>query len=212
MEITSGNIDQLLIDVDTFFRVSIDTGFAVSEPSEYLIKPVSELTSSPSYDDIWEAGEHLSAAQLTNFLLCNGDKYNFWDFQLLKVQASSMCIILFLNNYPEQEELGIHCAFPDYYSSKDPMGPGDRCVFLIVKSVLDEFMKGLFKGKVTPDEFDRESRGLSSRVSKDWTLEQIAFIIADVFNKSFNLTLPADGFLEPATRIKELLQPKEVGK
>ena len=63
MEITSSYIEQLLMKVDAFFTENIDTAFAVSKPSEYVIKPVSELSSSPSYDEIWDTGNHLSAAQ-----------------------------------------------------------------------------------------------------------------------------------------------------
>ena len=118
MEITLEYINQLLMKVDAFFIENIDTGFAVSKPSEYVIKPVSELFSSPSFDEIWETGNHLSAAQLTHFLPNNGYKYSFWDFQLVKVESSSMSIILLLNYYPGQKERDVHCAFPNVNSSK----------------------------------------------------------------------------------------------
>lgn len=211
MDISLDYINQLLMKIDAFFTENIDSGFAVSKPSEYVIKPVSELSSSPSYDEIWDTGNHLSAAQLTNFLLSNSDKYNFWDFQLVKVKFSSMCIILFLNNYPEQKELGIHCAFPSIYSSKDSHGPGDRCIFLIVKSVIDELdLYGLLESGAPSDEYDIESREISHRVSKNRTPEAIASVVAEVFNKYFDLLSQPSEYIKPATKIKELLQPKEV--
>lgn len=198
--------------VDASFRENIDCGFAVSEPSEYVIKLVSELSSYQSYDEIWATGNPLSAPQLTNFLLSNSDKYNFWDFQLVKVKSSSMCIILFLNYYPEQKELGIHLAFPTIYSSKDSRGPGDKCIFLIVKSVIDELdLFRLLKGGAPSDEFDVESKDISNRISKDLTPGEIAIVIADVFNNSFDLNSQPSEYIKPATIIKELLQPKEIG-
>lgn len=212
MEITSSYIEQLLMKVDAFFIENIDTAFAVSKPSEYVIKPVSELSSSPSYDEIWDTGNHLSAAQLTNFLLSNSDKYNFWDFQLVKVKSSSLCIILFLNYYPGQKELGAHCGIPSIYCSDFKYGPGDRCTFLIVKSVIDELdLYCLLEGGAPSDEFDIESKEISSRILNISTPEQIASVIAEVFNKYFDLHSQPSEYIKPATRIKELLQPKKVG-
>lgn len=212
MEITVDHINQLLMKVDAFFKENIDTGFAVSKPSEYVIKLVSELSSSPSYDEIWDTGNHLSAAQLTNFLLSNSDNYNFWDFQLVKVKSSSMCIILFLNYYPGQKELGVHCGFPSFYCSEDSRGPGDRSIFLIVKSVIDEWdLYGLLENGAPSDEYDIESREISHRISKNCTPEEIASVIAEVFNKYFDLHSQPSEYIKPATKIKELLQPKESG-
>ena len=211
MEITSSYIEQLLMKVDAFFTENIDSGFAVSKPSEYVIKPVSELSSSPSYDEIWDTGNHLSAAQLTNFLLSNSDKYNFWDFQLVKVKSSSMCIILFLNYYLGQKELGGHCGIPSIYCLDFEYGPGDKCIFLIVKSVIDELdLFGLLKGRAPSDEYDIESRNISHRISKNRTPEEIAYVIAEEFNKYYDLHSQPSEYIKPATKIKELLQPKEV--
>ena len=196
MEITLDYIEQLLTRVDAFFTANIDPAFAVSEPSGYVIKLVSELSPWPSYDEIWDTGDHLSAVQLTDFLLSNRDKYNFWDFQLVKVQSSSMCIILFLNYYSGQKELGLHFAFPGIYDPKDSHGSGDRCVFLIVKSVIDE---------LGPEEFDIASREISQRVSKDRTPEAIASVIADVFNKHFDRHSQPSEYIKQAAKIKELL-------
>ena len=196
MEITQNYIEQLLTRVDAFFTANIDPAFAVSEPSGYVIKLVSELSPWPSYDEIWDNGDHLSAAQLTDFLLSNRDKYNFWDFQLVKVQSSSMCIILFLNHYPGQKELGLHFAFPNIYDPKDSHGPGNRCVFLIVKSVIDE---------LGSDNFDTASREISQRVSKDRTPEAIASVIADVFSKHYDRHSQPIVYIKQATKIKELL-------
>ncbi len=199
MEITLDYIEQLLTRADAFFMENIDTAFAVSKPSGYVVKLVSELSPWPSYDEIWNTGDHLSAAQLTDFLLGNSDKYNFWDFQLVKVQSSSLCIILFLNYYPEQKELGLHFAFPNIYDPKDSHGPGDRCVFLIVKSVIDE---------LGSDDFDIASREISQRVSKDRTPEAIASVISEVFNKHLGIQSQPGEFIKPATKIKKRLMKR----
>ena len=212
MEVTRDYIHQLLIKVDSLFQENIDPGFAVASPSKYVIKPIADLQADLSYDDIWRTGEHLSAEQLTDVLFSNSIKFNLWDFQLVKVKSSSMCIILFLNYYQEQKELGIHLAFPTIYSSKDSRGPGDKCIFLIVKSVIDELdLFRLLKGGAPSDEFDVESKDISNRISKDLTPGEIAIVIADVFNNSFDLNSQPSEYIKPATIIKELLQPKEIG-
>lgn len=206
MEVTRDYIHQLLIKVDSFFQENIDPGFAVASPSKYVIKPIADLQADLSYDDIWRTGEHLSAEQLTDVLFSDSIKFNFWDFQLVQVKSSSMCIIVFLNYYPEQVEIGIHCAFPSIYSLSDSRCPGNKCIFLIVKSVIDRFdLYGLSEGGAPEDEFDEESREIANRISKDRTPEQIAVVIADVFNKAFDLCDSPDIFIKPAKKIKVLL-------
>ncbi len=121
MEITRDYINQLLVELDAWFREGIDNKLDVSNPSEYVIKPISELPASPSYDEIWDKGEHLSAIQLADVLYSSAPKYNFWDFQLARIQSGSMCIILFLNYYPDRADLGIHCAFPQVLSPKEDL-------------------------------------------------------------------------------------------
>ena len=121
MEITLDYIKQVLVKVDALFREGIDQELGVSNPSEYVIKPITESPAVPSYDDIWNNGEHLSATQLSDVLYGCANKYNFWDFQLTRIQSASMCIILFLNYYPDQSDLRIHCAFPHNLSPEEDL-------------------------------------------------------------------------------------------
>ena len=87
----------------------------------------------------------------------------------------------------------------------------DESVFLVVKSVIDELdIYSLLNGGAPSDEFDIESKEISSRISNKSTPEQIASVIAKVFNKYFDLHSQPSEYIKPATRIKELLQPKEV--
>lgn len=123
MEITHDYINQLLVNVDAWFRECIDPKLDVSNSSVYVIKPLSEFLSSRTldnlweeYDDIWETEQHLPAALLPDALLGFADKYNFWDFQLTRIQSASMCIIVFLNYYPNQTNLEIHCGLPTEFS------------------------------------------------------------------------------------------------
>ena len=58
---------------------------------------------------------------------------------------------------------------------------------------------------------DIESKEISSRILNISTPEQIASVIAEVFNKYFDLHSQPSEYIKPATRIKELLQPKKVG-
>ena len=116
MEITHDYIDRLLVKVNTWFRESIDHDLDVSNPSMYTIKPVHELPAFPSYSEIWNKGEQLSAEQVAEVLYNNAGKYNFWDFQLVSIQSASMCIIVFLNHYPQQTGLDVHSAFPQEFS------------------------------------------------------------------------------------------------
>ena len=88
----------------------------------------------------------------------------------------------------------------------------DESVFLVVKSVIDELdIYSLLKGEAPSDEFDIESKEISSRILNISTPEQIASVIAEVFNKYFDLHSQPSEYIKPATRIKELLQPKKVG-
>ena len=115
MEVTQDYIQLVLSKVDSFFRESMDPGLpAASSPSRYVIKTITEQQAGLSYDAIWRTGEHLSATQLTDFLYKHKASFNFWDFQLVKVQSSAMCIIVLLNYYPDQEDIGIHCALPGF--------------------------------------------------------------------------------------------------
>ena len=123
MEITLDYINQLLGNVDAWFRGGIDPELDVSNPSVYVIKPISDFLSSRTndnlweeYDNIWETEKHISAAQLSDTLLNCADKYNFWDFQLTRIQSASMCIIVFLNYYPNRTNLEIHCGLPMEFS------------------------------------------------------------------------------------------------
>lgn len=123
MEITLDYINQLLSNVDAWFRGGFDPALDVSKPSVYVVKPLSEFLSSRTYDNfweeydnIWDTEKHLSSAQLSETLLNCADEYNFWDFQLTRIQSNSMFIIVFLNYYPNKSNLEIHCGLPMEFS------------------------------------------------------------------------------------------------
>ena len=87
----------------------------------------------------------------------------------------------------------------------------DESVFLVVKSVIDELdVYGLLEGGAPSDEFDIESKEISHRISKSHSSEKIASVIAKVLNKYFDLHSQPSEYIKAATKIKELLQQKEV--
>ena len=83
----------------------------------------------------------------------------------------------------------------------------NRSKYQIVKTVIDDLdLYGLLAGGAPADEFDSESREIANRITKDITPHQIAGVIANVFNKAFDLHAQDDEFTEPASRIWALLQ------
>ena len=75
-----------------------------------------------------------------------------------------------------------------------------------VKKVIDGLdLYGFFKMGAPSDEYDSESREISLRINVDSSADEIAFIISDVFTKSFSQDWPPECFIEGARKIKAML-------
>ena len=78
--------------------------------------------------------------------------------------------------------------------------------FLIIKKFIDQMdYYALLAGGAPSDEFDSESKEISNRVRFDHSAQEIAYIIASVFNRSFNEHDDITDFLPVAERIKSEL-------
>ena len=88
--------------------------------------------------------------------------------------------------------------------------PLEEAIYQMVKTVIDDLdLYSLLAGGAPADEFDSESREIANRITKDITPHQIAGVIANVFNKAFDLHAQADEFTEPANTIWALLQSRD---
>ena len=78
--------------------------------------------------------------------------------------------------------------------------------FLIIKKFIDKMdYYALLAGGAPSDEFDIESKEISKRVRYDHSAQEIANIIASVFNKQFGEHDDASAFLSVAEQIKNEL-------
>jgi len=80
-------------------------------------------------------------------------------------------------------------------------------VFMIIKQCIDQMdYYALLAGGAPNDEFDLESKEISKRIRCDQSIQEIADVIADVFNASFDAHDDPGVFLPVAEQIrKELL-------
>ena len=99
-----------------FFRNNIAPSLITTNPPKFVVMPLSELATSSDYEKHWDAGNKLSETQLVDFLLEKTQSYNYHDFQLVKVLSGTLCVLVLLNNYPSQTELGFHVALPSELS------------------------------------------------------------------------------------------------
>lgn len=83
----------------------------------------------------------------------------------------------------------------------------DNKVFLIVKKYIDQMdYYALLAGGAPRNEFDSESIEISNRIHPEQSIQEIANIIAEVFNANFDERNDAMDFLVVAEQIrKELL-------
>ena len=78
--------------------------------------------------------------------------------------------------------------------------------FLVVKRFIDQMdYYALLAGGAPSDEFDIESKKISEVIRCDHSAQEIASIIASVFNKQFGEHNDASVFLSVAERIKSEL-------
>lgn len=95
-----------------FFRNNIKPNLIATNSPKFVVMALSEVVTSSDYEKHWDAGNKLSEAQLVDYLLEKVQSYNYHDFQLVKLQSGSLCVLVLLNNYPSQTELGFHVALP----------------------------------------------------------------------------------------------------
>ena len=78
--------------------------------------------------------------------------------------------------------------------------------FLVVKKYIDQMdYYGLLASGAPSDEFDIETKEISARISDDHSVQDIAVIIASVFNDYFDEHDDATAFLSVAEQIKNEL-------
>ena len=78
--------------------------------------------------------------------------------------------------------------------------------FLVVKKYIDQMdYYGLLACGAPSDEFDIETKEISARISDDHSVQDIAVIIASVFNEYFDKHDDATAFLSVAEQIKNEL-------
>ena len=76
----------------------------------------------------------------------------------------------------------------------------------IIKEHIDSIdYYSLLSGGAPNDEFDSESRAIAGLISTESTVEDIASIIASVFEKAFGNTENAKDYLNIATKIRDEL-------
>ena len=82
--------------------------------------------------------------------------------------------------------------------------------YKIIKKYIDEFdFNSLLKHGAPDDEFDSYSKELSEELQPSLTIEEIATIIANKFNISFDCNTLIDDYLDIAQKIKTELSCKE---
>lgn len=82
----------------------------------------------------------------------------------------------------------------------------DNEIFLIVKKYIDLMdCYALLAGGAPNDEFDSESKEISKKIHSDQSVQELADIISQVFNASFNEHDAPTMFLSVAEQIKKEL-------
>ena len=74
--------------------------------------------------------------------------------------------------------------------------------YLIVKKYIDEMdYSSLLSGGAPDDEFDSESQEISDKITNAHTVQDIASVIAEVFNRTFNNNVASSSFADCAGKI-----------
>lgn len=81
-------------------------------------------------------------------------------------------------------------------------------MFEIVKKAIDEFNPFDLLPEAPNDEFDSESRKIAGKININSTVEEIAWIISDVFSKSFDEIFELRYCMSPAERIYKAMKNK----
>lgn len=81
-----------------------------------------------------------------------------------------------------------------------------KSLYQIVKQAIDELdVYGLLEQGAPKDEFEEEALLIAERISPNDSIQQIASVIAEVFNKEFDEHFETSAFLATAERISQLL-------
>lgn len=81
-------------------------------------------------------------------------------------------------------------------------------IFEIVKKAIDEFNPYSLLPEAPNDEFDSESREISTRINVDSTIEEIAEIISEVFSEEFYDNFEVKSCMETAEKIYKLIKTR----
>ena len=82
-----------------------------------------------------------------------------------------------------------------------------KSLYQIVKQAIDELdVYRLLEQGAPKDEFEEEALQIAERISPNDSIQQIASVIADVFNKAFDEHADVSAFLATAERISQLLE------
>lgn len=84
-------------------------------------------------------------------------------------------------------------------------------VLQVVKKYIDELNPYMLLPDAPADEFDSESQDMANRIDQDMSVEQIAVVIADVLNRSFDENFSPDRYREVASlifnKVRQLYRP-----
>ena len=162
----------------------------------------------------WERTARSGFELLSRAAIDTGYEQPFYDFYLWLNHADELVFFtvegsgLRMDNVEEWMHLYFEKIVQVNY--KYSSLPLEEAIYQMVKTVIDDLdLYSLLAGGAPADEFDRESREIACRISKDTTPHQIAGVMADVFNEAFDLHAKADEFTEPANTIWTLLQSRD---
>lgn len=79
-------------------------------------------------------------------------------------------------------------------------------MFEIVKKAIDDFNPYSLLPEAPNDEFDIESREISTRINVDSTIEEIVEIISEVFSEAFHDNFEVKDCIETAEKIFESIK------
>lgn len=77
-------------------------------------------------------------------------------------------------------------------------------IFGLVKKVIDSF-DPYFVHPDSYDEYDGESKRISEKIKEEMTMEEIAEIMKDEFNRSFSADFTREDFFWPAEKLYNLI-------
>ena len=99
------------------------------------------------------------------------------------------------------------CHLSAYVASEQDFAMSKKTLYQIVKQAIDELdFYGLLKQGAPKEEFEDEALLISERLTGNDSIENIASIIADVFNEAFNEHRYASEYTPTAEKISQFLK------